>query len=94
MFKNLGTVEIIVIAVVLLVLFGGKKLPELARGIGQAGKELKDAKKEIQKDAIFTYLVSEIGESRDIYRFDIEQDDLNESVKLFKGYILYINRGD
>ena len=49
MFKNLGTVEIIVIAVVLLVLFGGKKLPELARGIGQAGKELKDAKKEIQK---------------------------------------------
>ncbi|AKM79007.1 TPA: twin-arginine translocase TatA/TatE family subunit [Candidatus Beckwithbacteria bacterium] len=49
MFKNLGAVEIIVILVVLLVLFGGKKLPELARGLGQAGRELKGAKKDIQK---------------------------------------------
>jgi type I restriction enzyme M protein len=43
-------------------------------------------KKDIQKDSVFTYLVSEIGESRDIYRFDIEQNDLQESVKLFKGF--------
>jgi sec-independent protein translocase protein TatA len=49
MFKNLGAVEIIVILVVLLVLFGGKKLPELARGLGQAGRELKGAKKDLQK---------------------------------------------
>ena len=48
MFKNIGTVEIIVIAVVLLILFGGKKLPELARGIGQSGRELKKAQKEFQ----------------------------------------------
>ena len=43
-------------------------------------------KKIIQKDPVFTYLVSEIGESRDIYRFNIEQNDLDEAVKLFKGY--------
>ncbi len=49
MFKNLGTTEIIIIAVVLLVLFGGKKLPELARGLGQSGKELKKAKAELDK---------------------------------------------
>ncbi len=49
MFKNLGTTEIIIIAVVLLVLFGGKKLPELARGLGQSGKELKKAKAELEK---------------------------------------------
>ena len=48
MFKNIGKVEIIVIAVVLLILFGGKKLPELARGIGQSGRELKKAQKEFQ----------------------------------------------
>lgn len=48
MFKNLGTVEIIIIAVVLLILFGGKKLPELAKGIGQSGRELKKAQKEFQ----------------------------------------------
>ena len=41
MFKSIGTTEIIVIAVVLLVLFGGKKLPELGRGLGDAIKEFK-----------------------------------------------------
>lgn len=47
MFKNIGAPEIIIVAVVILILFGGKKLPELAKGIGQAGKELKNAKKEL-----------------------------------------------
>jgi len=36
-----------------------------------------------QTDPVFTYLVSEIGESRDVYRFDIEQNDLQEAVTLF-----------
>lgn len=49
MFGNIGSTEIIVIAVVLVLLFGGKKLPELARGLGEAGKELKKAKKEISE---------------------------------------------
>lgn len=49
MFKNIGTVEIIVIAVVLLILFGGKKLPELARGLGESGRELKKAQKEFHE---------------------------------------------
>ena len=43
MFRNIGTTEIIIIAVILLVLFGGKKLPELGRGIGDAIKEFKKA---------------------------------------------------
>ena len=43
MLQNIGTTEIIVIAVVLLVLFGGKKLPELAKGIGDSIKEFKKA---------------------------------------------------
>lgn len=47
MFGNIGGTELLVIAVVLLVLFGSKKLPEFARGLGEAGKELKKAKKEI-----------------------------------------------
>jgi len=48
MFQNIGTVEIIIIALVLLVLFGGRKLPELARGLGESGKELKKAQKELK----------------------------------------------
>jgi type I restriction-modification system DNA methylase subunit len=43
----------------------------------------KTNKKEVQKSPVFTYLVSEIGESRDIYRFEIEQNDLQEAVTLF-----------
>lgn len=43
----------------------------------------KSDKKQIQTDPIFTYLVSEIGETRDVYRFDIDQNDLNEAVILY-----------
>lgn len=43
----------------------------------------KSVQNSIQTDPVFTYLVSEIGESRDVYRFDIEQDDLTEAVILF-----------
>ena len=49
MFNNIGTTEIIVIAVVLMVLFGAKKLPEFARGLGESGKELKKASKEFKE---------------------------------------------
>jgi len=38
-----GTTEIVLIVIVVLILFGGKKIPELARGIGTALKEFKDS---------------------------------------------------
>lgn len=43
MFQGIGTAEVVVIGVVLLILFGGKKLPELARGMGDALKEFRKA---------------------------------------------------
>lgn len=43
---GLGTTELIVILVILLVLFGGAKLPSLAKGLGQSIKEFKKASKE------------------------------------------------
>jgi type I restriction enzyme M protein len=43
----------------------------------------KNNKADIQKDPVFTYLVSEIGESRDVYRFEIEQNDLSEATTLY-----------
>lgn len=39
----LGTPEIILIIVAILILFGGKKIPELMRGLGKGVKEFKDA---------------------------------------------------
>lgn len=43
----------------------------------------KNNKADIQTEPVFTYLVSEIGESRDIYRFDVGQNDLNEATTLY-----------
>ena len=42
---GLGTTEIIIIALVLLLLFGGRKIPELMKGLGKGMKEFKDASK-------------------------------------------------
>ena len=39
----LGTTEIIVIILIIIVLFGAKKIPELMRGVGKGVKEFKDA---------------------------------------------------
>jgi sec-independent protein translocase protein TatA len=42
----LGTQEIILIVLALLLLFGGRKIPELMRGLGRGMREFKDAQKE------------------------------------------------
>lgn len=43
MLNNIGAPEIIIVALILLVLFGGKKIPEFTRGLGEAVKEFKKA---------------------------------------------------
>jgi sec-independent protein translocase protein TatA len=40
----LGGQEVLIIAILVLLLFGGKKIPELMRGLGKGIKEFKDAK--------------------------------------------------
>ncbi len=46
----LGTTEIIVIAVVVLLLFGAKKVPELMKGVGTGIKEFKKASRDVQDE--------------------------------------------
>lgn len=55
---SLGFTEILLIFVVILLLFGGKRIPELARNFGRASYEFKKAKAAIEKEA--TELKNEI----------------------------------
>lgn len=45
-----GTPEIIIIVFIILLLFGAKRIPDLARGFGKGIREFKDATKEIKKE--------------------------------------------
>ena len=62
---NIGTGEIILIALVVLLLWGGKKIPELMRGLGKGVKSFKQGMKEVE------------GEMDEIKK-DIESDETSE----------------
>lgn len=48
---GLGMQEVLVIALIVLILFGGKKIPELMKGLGKGVKSFKDGMKEISEDS-------------------------------------------
>lgn len=50
MFGNLGAGEIILIVLVILILFGAKKIPELAQGVGKGMREFKKALNDVQEE--------------------------------------------
>lgn len=55
LFGTVGAPEIIIVALIVLLLFGGKKIPELMKGIGKGVKSFKDGIKGVEeemKDAI------------------------------------------
>ena len=56
---SFGPWEIVIIFLVVLLLFGGKKLPELAKGLGKGLREFKNASRDIKKE------VEDAGESLD-----------------------------
>lgn len=60
---SLGITEILLILVVIVLLFGGKRIPEIARALGRASYEYKKAKNVIQKEA--EDLKNEIEESQE-----------------------------
>ncbi len=55
MFGNLGPTELVLILLVVLLIFGGKKIPEIAKGLARGIKEFKkasnDVKEELKKPA-------------------------------------------
>ena len=47
---NIGGTEIIIIAIIILLLFGGKKIPELMKGLGKGVKSFKDGMNGLEED--------------------------------------------
>ncbi len=50
LFFNLGTGELVLIVLVVLLLFGGKKIPELMRGMGKGVRSFKDGMREVEDE--------------------------------------------
>ncbi|MDD3034486.1 MAG: twin-arginine translocase TatA/TatE family subunit [Bacteroidales bacterium] len=50
LFGSVGATEVIIVALVVLLLFGGKKIPELMKGIGKGVKSFKDGMKGVEDD--------------------------------------------
>ncbi len=50
MFGNIGLPELLIILVIVLLLFGAKRLPEIARSMGQTIQEFKKGVKEVEHD--------------------------------------------
>ncbi len=63
-FLNMGGGEIAIIMVAILLLFGGKKLPELARGLGKGIREFKDASEGVKREI-----------HRNINSIDVDEED-------------------
>ena len=47
---NIGMPELLIILVIVLLMFGSKRLPELARGLGRGIREFKDATKQVENE--------------------------------------------
>ncbi|QMU66633.1 MAG: twin-arginine translocase TatA/TatE family subunit [Flavobacteriaceae bacterium] len=73
--------EIIVIAVLLIMLFGAKRIPEIARGLGQGMRQVKDATNDIKreinesvkKEGVDTNIAKEIREEINEVKKDINE---------------------
>ena len=70
----IGGVEVLIIMLVVVMLFGSKKIPELARGLARGLREMKDASDEIKREIRST--ATSVKE--EVQKMD---DDLNEQLK-------------
>ena len=81
---NIGSKEILIIALIILFLFGSKKLTEWAKGFGEAGRELKKAKKEFSNALDETDKELEKAKKEVISATDETNKDIQKTLDLNK----------
>lgn len=64
MFGNIGGSELFLILLVILLFFGAKKLPELAKGLGQGIREFRKAAKDVQEEV-----------DKEVKKLDVKDDN-------------------
>ena len=90
MFENLGMGELLIILIVVLLLFGSKKIPEIAQGLGKGIREFKKSIKEVEEQITtpnnvvsdLKKSVKDIGDhltSTDSEKTDKDKTDSNKS---------------
>ena len=70
----IGTTELLVIAALALLLFGGKKLPEMMRGLGQGIKEFKQGMNDVKIDSSDKQVKRPVGEQGNAPSKDVKED--------------------
>ena len=85
LFLNLGTQEVVLIVFAALMLFGGEKLPELARGLGKGIREFKDAtdgvKREIHRNINELTATEELKREEEV---ENEKQQINKESEIAK----------
>ncbi len=85
LFLNLGTQEVVLIVFAALMLFGGEKLPELARGLGKGIREFKDAtdgvKREIHRNINELTATEELKREEEIENEKLQRNKESEIEK-------------
>ena len=76
---NIGTPELIIILLVILLLFGAKRLPELARGLGKSMQEFKKASREVEEN--FRDALEEDDRSKKSPSASVESEQKEEEKK-------------
>ena len=79
-FLNIGTQEMMLIILAALLLFGGKKLPELARGLGRGIRDFKDASEGIKKE--ISEQINNFEKEIEDVKTDLEKEPVNTVSKV------------
>ncbi len=76
---GIGTTELLVILFIILLVFGSKKLPELAQGLGKGIREFKKASNEIQDELDLNKPISSRSTATETTTEEVEPEDTSDN---------------